>query len=67
MDTPELLELFPGDMEPQKPISASHASGHIEAESKLPRMRQFLLLAIRVVVSLALLYLALRGIDFVAI
>ena len=30
-------------------------------------MRQFLLLAIRIMVSLALLYLALRGINFVAI
>src|SRR5690242_5795892 len=39
-------------------------SGHLDSSSRLPGMRQILLLAIRVLVSLALLYLALHGINF---
>ena len=65
MDTPELIGLIaraPGAVRELAPPYE-----HLDSDQSCPEMPQFLLLAIRIVVSLALFYLALRGINFAAL
>jgi len=65
VDTPELIGLIaraPGAVRELAPPYE-----HLDSDQSCPEMPQFLLLAIRIVVSLALFYLALRGINFAAL